>query len=81
MTATASRATPVPSSLAASAKFKTFATAFSISGMTMSYFAAAPIFKRMTRRDLLSPAAVATRRRSLLDFLNHGLHPETECAR
>jgi AcrR family transcriptional regulator len=56
-------------------------TTFSILGMTISYFAAAPIFKRMVRRDLLSPAAVATRRQSLLDFLNHGLLPETECAR
>jgi TetR/AcrR family transcriptional regulator len=50
-------------------------TVFSILGMTMSYFAAAPIFKRMARRDLLSRAALAVRRRSLLDFLEHGLIP------
>ena len=56
-------------------------TAFSILGMTMSYFAAAPIFKLMIKRDPLSPAALASRRQSLLDFLSHGLLPETECAR
>jgi TetR/AcrR family transcriptional regulator len=56
-------------------------TAFSILGMTMSYFAAAPIFKRMIRRDPLSAGALAARRHSLLDFLDHGLLPGTECAR
>jgi TetR/AcrR family transcriptional regulator len=50
-------------------------TAFSIFGMTMSYFAAAPIFSRMAGRDLLAPKAVAARRAALMDFLEHGLMP------
>jgi TetR/AcrR family transcriptional regulator len=56
-------------------------TAFSISGMTTSYFAAAPILSRMARRNLLSPQAVAIRRAALLDFLEHGLLPEGEADR
>jgi TetR/AcrR family transcriptional regulator len=56
-------------------------TAFSISGMTMSYFAAARILGRMAKRDLLDPEAVADRRAALLDFLEHGLMPQTEFAR
>ena len=48
-------------------------TAFSILGMTTSYFAAAPILSRMAGRNLLTPEAVAARRTSLLDFLEHGL--------
>jgi TetR/AcrR family transcriptional regulator len=50
-------------------------TAFSILGMTTSYFAAAPIFSRMAGKDLLAPQAVAARRVALLDFLEHGLLP------
>lgn len=50
-------------------------TAFSILGMTTSYFAAAPILSRMAGRDLLASAAVAARRKALLDFLEHGLMP------
>lgn len=56
-------------------------TAFSILGMTTSYFAAAPILSRIAQRDLLSPSAVATRRVALLDFLEHGLIAEGETSR
>ena len=50
-------------------------TALSISGMTMSYFAAAPIFSKMAGRNLLATEAIAARRTALLDFLEHGLRP------
>jgi TetR/AcrR family transcriptional regulator len=53
-------------------------TAFSIFGMTMSYFAAAPIFSKMAGRDLLAPKAIAARRTALLDLLEHGLMPGGE---
>lgn len=56
-------------------------TAFSISGMTMSYFAAARILSRMAKRDLLIPKAVAERRAALLEFLEHALLPQPELAR
>jgi TetR/AcrR family transcriptional regulator len=56
-------------------------TAFSILGMTTSYFAAAPILSRMAGRDLLAPRAVAERRTALLDFLEHGLISEGELSR
>lgn len=56
-------------------------TALSIFGMTMSYFAAAPIFSRMTGRNLLAPAAVVRRRAALLDWIEHGLIPEGEMSR
>ncbi len=56
-------------------------TGFSILGMAMSYFAAAPIFSRMVGRNLLAPQAIAVRRASLLDFLEHGLSPEGEFSR
>jgi TetR/AcrR family transcriptional regulator len=55
-------------------------TAFSIFGMTTSYFAAAPIFSKMAGRDLLAPKAIAARRTALLDFLEHGLMPEGKLA-
>jgi TetR/AcrR family transcriptional regulator len=48
-------------------------TAFSILGMSTSYFAAAPILSQMAGRDLLTPQAVAARRAAVLDFLEHGL--------
>jgi len=48
-------------------------TAFTIMGMTTSYFAAAPIFGRVAGRDLLAPEALAERKLALLDFLDHGL--------
>ena len=53
-------------------------TAFSILGMTTSYFAASPILSRIAQRDLLAPRAVAARRAALLDFLEHGLTAEGE---
>jgi len=56
-------------------------TAFSILGMTTSYFAAAPILSRMAGRDLLAPKAIAARRTALLDFLEHGLIPGGETIR
>jgi TetR/AcrR family transcriptional regulator len=56
-------------------------TAFSILGVTMSYFAAAPILSRLAKRDLLTPAAIAKRRESLLDWIEHGLIPEGELSR
>lgn len=55
--------------------------AFSILGMTTSYFAAAPILSRIAHRDLLAPQAVAVRRIALLDFLDHGLMAEGEMSR
>jgi TetR/AcrR family transcriptional regulator len=49
-------------------------TALSILGMTTSYFAAAPIMSEIVGRNLLAPQSVATRKRALMDFLDHGLH-------
>lgn len=51
-------------------------TAFTLLGMTTSYFAAAPILSEIARRDLLSAAAVARRKAALLDFIDHGLKPD-----
>ena len=51
-------------------------TAFSILGMTTSYFAAAPILSKIAGRDLLTAPAVAARRAAILDFLEHGLIAE-----
>jgi TetR/AcrR family transcriptional regulator len=51
----------------------THQTAFTIMGMTTSYFAAAPILSQVAGHDLMAPKALLTRKRSLLDFLNHGL--------
>jgi TetR/AcrR family transcriptional regulator len=47
--------------------------AFTIMGMTTSYFAAAAIFGRVAGRDLLADDALVERKRALLDFLDHGL--------
>jgi TetR/AcrR family transcriptional regulator len=47
--------------------------AFSILGMTTSYFAAAPILSAVAGRQLLAPQALEERKRALLDFINHGL--------
>jgi TetR/AcrR family transcriptional regulator len=44
--------------------------------MTTSYFAAAPILSRVAGHDLLAPQAIATRKRALLDFLEHALMPQ-----
>ncbi|MFZ3199772.1 MAG: CerR family C-terminal domain-containing protein [Candidatus Acidiferrales bacterium] len=49
-------------------------TAFTILGMTTSYFAAAPILSAIAGRNLLAPNALAARKRALLDFLDHGLN-------
>ncbi|HTZ74325.1 MAG TPA: TetR/AcrR family transcriptional regulator [Candidatus Aquilonibacter sp.] len=51
-------------------------TAFSILGMTTSYFAAAPILSKIAGRDLLAAPSVAARRVAILDFLEHGLMAE-----
>ena len=51
----------------------THQTAFTIMGMTTSYFAAAPILSQVAGHDLMAPKALLARKRSLLDFLNHGL--------
>ncbi len=48
-------------------------TAFTIMGMTTSYFAAAAIFSQVAGHNLLSPHALVARKRALLDFLDHGL--------
>jgi AcrR family transcriptional regulator len=45
----------------------------SINGLTVSYFAAAPIFSKVLGHNLLAPQALAKRRKALLDFLDHGL--------
>ncbi|HEY0702646.1 MAG TPA: TetR/AcrR family transcriptional regulator [Candidatus Acidoferrales bacterium] len=51
----------------------THQTAFTIMGMTTSYFAAAPILSQVAGHDLMAPKALVARKRALLDFLNHGL--------
>ena len=51
----------------------THQAAFTIMGMTTSYFAAAPILSHVVGHDLMAPKALIARKRSLLDFLNHGL--------
>src|ERR1700723_2160005 len=48
-------------------------TAFTIMGMTTSYFAAAPILSHVAGHDLMAPKALVARKTSLLDFINHGL--------
>ncbi len=48
-------------------------TAFTIMGMTTSYFAAAAIFSQVVGHNLLTPHALAARKQALLEFLDHGL--------
>ncbi len=48
-------------------------TAVTIIAMTVFYFAAAPVLGEIWNCDPLAPARVAARRRSVLDFLEHGL--------
>jgi len=48
-------------------------TVLTIIAMTVFYFAAAPVLSEMWGRNALRPQAVATRRRAILDFLEHGL--------
>jgi TetR/AcrR family transcriptional regulator len=47
--------------------------AFSIVGMTTSYFAAAPILSAVAGRQLLAPPALVERKAALLDFIDHSL--------
>jgi TetR/AcrR family transcriptional regulator len=56
-------------------------TAFTIMGMTTSYFAAAAIFSQVAGHNLLTPHALAARKQALLDFLDHGLSRTTARAR
>jgi TetR/AcrR family transcriptional regulator len=48
-------------------------TAFTIMGMTTSYFAASAIFSQVAGHNLLAPHALAARKQALLAFLDHGL--------
>ncbi|HUJ30590.1 MAG TPA: CerR family C-terminal domain-containing protein [Candidatus Acidoferrum sp.] len=47
--------------------------AFSILGMITSYFAAAPILSEVAGHNLLTPMAIEERKRTVLDFMDHGL--------
>jgi TetR/AcrR family transcriptional regulator len=49
-------------------------TAFTILGVTVSYFAAAPILSEVVGRNLLAPKEVKARKQALLDFIDHGLN-------
>jgi TetR/AcrR family transcriptional regulator len=51
-------------------------TAVTIIAMTVFYFAAAPLLGEIWNCNPLAPARVAARRRSVLDFLEHGLFEE-----
>jgi AcrR family transcriptional regulator len=48
-------------------------TALTLIAMTIFYFAAAPVLGELWGGDPLTPARVKARRRSVLDFLEHGL--------
>jgi TetR/AcrR family transcriptional regulator len=48
-------------------------TVFTLLGMAVFYFAAAPVMGRVAGRNFLSPRALKIRRGALLDFLEHGL--------
>jgi TetR/AcrR family transcriptional regulator len=48
-------------------------TVFTVLGMTVFYFAAAPVMSRVSGRNVLSPQALKERKYALLDFLDHGL--------
>lgn len=56
-------------------------TALTIIAMTVFYFAAAPVLGELWGCDPLAPAKVAARRRSVLDFLEHGLFRQGARAR
>jgi TetR/AcrR family transcriptional regulator len=47
--------------------------AFTMLGASAFYFASAPVMKHVVGHELLTPQALETRRRALLDFLEHGL--------
>jgi len=42
-------------------------------GMTTSYFAAAPLWSKAVGHNLLTPQAIAARKRAMFDFLQHGV--------
>ncbi len=48
-------------------------TVFTVLGMTVFYFAAAPVMSQVSGRNVLSPRALKERKQALLDFLDHGL--------
>jgi TetR/AcrR family transcriptional regulator len=48
-------------------------TVFTLVGMTVFYFASAPVMSRVTGHNILSAQALKMRKRALLDFLEHGL--------
>jgi hypothetical protein len=48
-------------------------TVFTVLGMTVFYFAAAPVMSQVSGRNVLSPQSLKERKHALLDFLDHGL--------
>jgi TetR/AcrR family transcriptional regulator len=48
-------------------------TTVTLLGMTIFYFAAAPVLGEVWSCDPLAPARLAVRKRSILDFIEHGL--------
>ena len=55
--------------------------AVTLIAMTVFYFAAAPVLGELWGCNPLAPARVAARRRSVLDFLEHGLFRQGAAAR
>lgn len=56
-------------------------TTVTLIAMTVFYFAAAPVLAELWHCNPLAPARVAARRRSVLDFLQHGLFQQGVRAR
>jgi len=48
-------------------------TVFTLLGMMVFYFSAAPVMSKLVGKNLLSARALERRRSALLDFVNHGL--------
>jgi TetR/AcrR family transcriptional regulator len=48
-------------------------TVFTLIGMTVFYFASAPVMSRVVGHDFLSAQALKVRKSALLDFVEHGL--------
>jgi AcrR family transcriptional regulator len=48
-------------------------TVFTVLGMTVFYFAAAPVMSQVSGRNVLSPQSLKERKHALLDFLDYGL--------
>jgi TetR/AcrR family transcriptional regulator len=48
-------------------------TVFTVLGMTVFYFVAAPVMSQVSGRNILSSQALKERKHALLDFLDHGL--------